>query len=239
MLRHQPEEISRWEEQHNYVWVTMIPFVHLVFAGGLYPCGITSEEQVEDHQSQPAQDFVKQVVEETEFVDGGVATGSTVTSLKSDVTCVAGLLDMFGSHESGAQNESSSSSSISHVQIHDACSSIDRNVESSKIPVTMMEPQEVAAIEVTRTVMYGSLSVQRVGIYCLRHMLRLKENCVLIESENLLPYLVCLCWHLRKDEQGLLKDALRRFQNVPPPTLKVIAKSTMAMREGLESVYPM
>ena len=71
MLRHQPEEISRWEEQHNYVWVTMIPFVHLVFAGGLYPCGITSEEQVEDHQSQPAQDFVKQVVEETEFVDGG------------------------------------------------------------------------------------------------------------------------------------------------------------------------
>ena len=74
-----------------------------------------------------------------------------------------------------------------------------------KSPVTMMEPQEIAAIEVTRTVMYGSLSVQRVGIYCLRHMLRLKENCVLIESENLLPYLVCLCWHLRKDEQGFVE----------------------------------
>ena len=131
----------------------------------------------------------------------------------------------------------SSRSNISHLQIHDACHSMNRNVSPLKNPAKTVKSQESTTREAPNVVMYGSLSVQRFGIFCLRHMLRLGENCVLIESENLLPYLICLCWHLKKDEKDLLKEALKKFQRVRPPTLKIIAKSSMAMKEGLESVY--
>ncbi|XP_001624819.2 uncharacterized protein LOC5503878 [Nematostella vectensis] len=34
MSLHKPEDISAWEEKHNYVWITMVPFITLAFAGG-------------------------------------------------------------------------------------------------------------------------------------------------------------------------------------------------------------
>lgn len=239
MQKHEPEEISRWEEHHNYVWVTMIPFVHLVFAGGWFPITTAKQGANEEVDRDHAEDFDPQPnTVKRESVDGGVASGSIVVPFKSaDVSCSEGLLEMFGTREGDVSNEPSSSGNISHAQIHDACLSIDRSASTLKNPAKTVKSQESVAKEASDAVMYGSLSVQRFGIFCLRHMLRLGENCVLIESENLLPYLVCLCWFLEKDEKDLLKEALKKFQHVPPPTLKIIAKSSMAMKEGLESVY--
>lgn len=34
LARHVPKEISRWEESLSFVWVTMVPLVHLAFAAG-------------------------------------------------------------------------------------------------------------------------------------------------------------------------------------------------------------
>lgn len=39
LKEHTAQEVSSWEEKHNYVWVTMLPFVSLAFAGGAFANG--------------------------------------------------------------------------------------------------------------------------------------------------------------------------------------------------------
>lgn len=36
--KHVPREISRWEEETSFVWMTMVPLVHLAFAAGKESC---------------------------------------------------------------------------------------------------------------------------------------------------------------------------------------------------------
>ena len=84
----------------------------------------------------------------------------------------------------------------------------------------------------------GSASTHKLGIFCLVHMLSIKENQQLALTENLLPYLVCLSWHLTCDEKEKLRNSLANFHNVSaPPSLKVISKSVLALVRGLDMVF--
>ena len=84
----------------------------------------------------------------------------------------------------------------------------------------------------------GSPSTQKLGIFSLMHMLSFKENQQLALAENLLPYLVCLSWHLKDDEKEKLRTSLANFHDdFSPPSLKVIAKSVLALVNGLDIVY--
>ena len=83
----------------------------------------------------------------------------------------------------------------------------------------------------------GSRLTQRLGIFSLLHILAIKENQKTALSENLLPYLVCLSWHLKCDEREKLKTCLANFHSVPLPSLKVAAKSVLAIVYGLDMVF--
>ena len=81
-----------------------------------------------------------------------------------------------------------------------------------------------------------SSSTQKLGIFSLVHMLSIEENQQLALSENLFPYLVCLSWHLPCDEKEKLRTVLAN--NVfTPPSLKVAAKSVLALTRGLDMVF--
>ena len=61
---------------------------------------------------------------------------------------------------------------------------------------------------------------------------------VLALAENLLPYLVFLSWYLKDDKREKLTISLANFHCAPsPPSLKVIAKSVLALVNGLDVVY--
>ena len=90
MEKHEPEEISSWEEHHNYVWVTMIPFVSLLFAGGWFNMAIDTTKQnncqTETKHGNPAKELESQ--HKTEFVDGGMGSRSTAIAVNyADVSC--------------------------------------------------------------------------------------------------------------------------------------------------------
>ncbi|RMX52706.1 hypothetical protein pdam_00004258 [Pocillopora damicornis] len=81
-----------------------------------------------------------------------------------------------------------------------------------------------------------SSSTQKLGIFSLVHMLSIEENQQLALSENLFPYLVCLSWHLPCDGKEKLRTVLAN--NVfTPPSLKVAAKSVLALTRGLDMVF--
>ena len=84
----------------------------------------------------------------------------------------------------------------------------------------------------------GSPSTQKLGIFSLMHMFSFKENQHLALAENLLPYLMCLSWHLKRDEREKLSTSLANVHDdFSPPSLKVIAKSMLALGDGLDMVY--
>ena len=83
----------------------------------------------------------------------------------------------------------------------------------------------------------GSTSTQQLGIFSVVHMLSIKENQQLALSENLLPYLVCLSWHLKCDERKKIKNSLGNvYISAAPPSLKVAAKSVLALVYGFDVV---
>ena len=67
-------------------------------------------------------------------------------------------------------------------------------------------------------------------------VLSIKENLQIALSENLLPYLVCLSWHLNSDEKEKLSTSLANFHSVSVPSLKVTAKSVLATVYGFDMV---
>jgi hypothetical protein len=138
MSEHTPKEVSAWEEKHNYVWVTMVPFVSLAFAGGVESnsegCDIARNETRWRHGRWP-----------------------------------------------------------------------------------------------------GTPQTQKIGVFCVQHMLHLKENCKLLVSQNLLPYVTCLQWQLKEPLKKALKDAMQTLPNSKcPPSLAVIAKCQLAHITGFE-----
>lgn len=83
----------------------------------------------------------------------------------------------------------------------------------------------------------GSAATQKLGIFSLVHMLSIKDNQQLALSQNLVPYLVCLSWQLNPEEKGKLTASLTNFQNISPPSLKIAAKSVLALVNGLDMVF--
>lgn len=138
MNEHSPKDVSNWEEKHNYVWVTLVPFVSIAFARGVKYDSLET----------------KSVEDETRW-------------------------------------------------------------ENGRWP--------------------GTPETQKMGIFCIKHMLFFKENCQILVNQNLVPYLTCLKWQLKGPLKTDLEDVM---QNLPeskcPPSLSVIAKSQLAYKLGFE-----
>ena len=182
LAKHIPSEISQWEESLSFVWVTMVPLVHLAFAAG-------------KKWKKPAD----QTLWKSSNVESQCAMHNTQP------------LDSTTTPDASTDGETSAA--------------LDRHSESLGRSVQQEPPWP------------GSMAIQRLGIFSLVHMLSIEDNRQLALSENLLAYLVCLLWHLNSDDRDKLRASLANFKSLSPPPLKIVAKSVLAFKNGLDVVY--
>ena len=210
--QHVPNEISKWEEEMSFVWMTMVPLVHLAFAAGReYYCNQIHGLKCDILQSES---------EQSETVKGEVAEDCT-KELQGSLCPLLNSHSRVGNHETSCKRK----------KIEDnICMEIETSVSGDKnFTKPGMKDQFTWP---------GSLTTQKLGIFSLMHMLSLKENQQLALAENLLPYLVCLSWYLKDDEREKLTTSLAHFHDVSwPPSLKVIAKSVLALVYGFDMVF--
>ncbi|XP_078348508.1 uncharacterized protein LOC144633533 [Oculina patagonica] len=225
--RHVPDEISRWEEENSYVWITMMPLAHLAFAAGKIV-------NFDGQESEGTQCILERKRSDTNIMEM-VETGEA------------------GMEESPKSPFPLSSLDNSEENLSDQTSCKRRRIEDQLATAnTMCDISENMAIETSMSgnkncvlagkkdqfTWPGSTSTQKLGIFSLVHMLSIKENQQLALSENLFPYLVCLSWHLKCDEREKLRTSLANFHNATtPPSLKVSAKSVLALVNGLDMVF--
>ena len=205
--QHVPSEISKWEEEMSYVWVTMVPLVHLAFAAGKESyCNQIHGSRCDMSQSESKQsETVKSEVAE----DGTKTPQSTLCRLNS--------YNRVGTHETSCKRKKIEENTCMEM-------SGDKNFMMPGMKDQFTWP--------------GSASTQKLGLFSLMHMLSLKENQQLVQAENVFPFLVCLSWHLKDGKKEKLRTSLANFPNAPwLPSLKVIAKSVLALVYGLDTVY--
>lgn len=233
--RHVPNEISKWEEEMSFVWMTMIPLVHLAFARG------------EEHNSDSEMNCSNHGIdinrikcdssaqsEEAYFCGNKRSKTDAMEVADADIAAVSDSQSSYQSLNSkelerhlAAQNVLSFSSSTVY--------NVSRTMKDED---SFSESDSVKEDRKDQFTWPGSTSTHKLGIFSLVHMLSIKENQQLASSENLLPYLVCLSWHLQSDEKEKLRTIMAHFYDVStPPSLKVVAKSALALVKGLDMVF--
>lgn len=180
LAKHVPSQISQWEESLSFVWVTMVPLVHLAFASG-----------------KKWKNPTDQTLWNTTNVESQCAMQSN--------------------------------------QLVDSTTTPDASTDGEKSAAPGRPSESLGRSDQLNWP--GSLAIQRLGIFSLVHMLSIEDNQRLALSENLLPYLVCLLWHLDSDDRDKLGASLANFKSLTPPPLKIVAKSVLAFQNGLDVVY--
>ena len=234
--RHVPNEISKWEEEMSFVWMTMIPLVHLAFARG------------KEHNSDSELNFSNHGIdinrvkcdssaqsEEACFCENKQLRTDAMEVADADIAAVSDSQSSYQSLNSKelkghltAQNFLSFGSSTRYNLSRTMKGEADSFSESDSVKENRKDPFTWP----------GSTSTHKLGIFSLVHMLSIKENQQLALSENLLPYLVCLSWHLQSDEKEKLRTIMANFYDVStPPSLKVVAKSALSLVKGLDMVF--
>ncbi|KAL9957174.1 hypothetical protein ACROYT_G038780 [Oculina patagonica] len=223
--RHVPSEITKWEEKHSFVWITMVPLVHLAFAAGKEYCC----EQVNGLKGDISQTGATVVHE---------ANSADMTDSQS--TCSDTELFYDNIEEVLLRQTSCRPKGYLTIQTNQYFDSYAvRDASDIMKSANFVSGDKTCVMRDRQDQWPGSTSTQKLGIFSLVHMLSIKENQQLALSENLLPYLVCLSWHLKCDEREKLKTSLANFHNdSAPPSLKVIAKSVLApcswLRHGFQ-----
>ena len=217
--QHVFDEISKWEEKVCSIWITMVPLVHLAFAAG------------NEYYSA-----------EIKFLECDTTQSEDPYFLRSKLSNAA--ITEFNKDEAEA---SRSADNREEKLIHQAswkCKTIEvptvydtsGSMEAKTSVCGGTHPAKPGRKD--QFTWPGSPSTQKLGIFSLINVLSLKENQQLAQAENLLAYLLCLSWHLKHDEREKLRTSLANFpHDFSPPPLKVIAKSVLALVNGLDMVY--
>ena len=218
--QHVPNEISKWEEEMSFVWITMVPLVHLAFAAGKeYHCNQIHGSKCDMSQSEVVgfqSDAVITEVDEADNYDSKKLQSTLHPLLHSN--------NREENHETSCESKTIALPTISEN------TEMETSVSEDKTCVTRNSKDQLR--------WPGSPSTQKLGIFSLVHMFSFKENQQLALSESLLPYLVCLSWNLKDHEREKLTTSLANFYDPSsPPPLKVIAKAVLALVDGLDMVY--
>jgi len=210
LQQHVPNEISKWEEEMSFVWMTMVPLVHLAFAAG--------KEYYSSQIYGPKCHILQRESTQPETVKYEVVQDHT-KELQSSLCPLSNSYNRIGSRKTSWKRKNIEENTCT-------CMGMSGN---KNFMMTGMKDQLTWP---------GSTTTHKLGIFSLMHMLSLKENQQLALAENLLPYLVCLSWNLQDDEREKLRTSLSNFHNASqPPSLKVIAKSVLALVYGLDMVF--
>lgn len=242
--KHVPSEISEWEEEMSFVWMTMEPLVHLAFAAGKKSCNDTEmsadndayqicELESETQQSQEARFNLDDKQSETTDTQMECTPSGNLKDAEScdpSVSCEKGFTHHKCEHIQGVFTWGILSDSVSHTR--------DNLTETADIKDSASKIQGCETAEPEANFTWpGSKSTQKLGIFSLVHMLSITENQQLALSENLIPFLMCLSWQLDSDDKKKLSASLAHFPLVSPPSLKVVSKSVLARVNGLDLVF--
>ena len=146
-------EIGVFQEDHNYVWITLVPFLQLALAG---PSKVskTGGEEVQ--------------------------------------TCAQVFVE--SRSESNGQED------------------CDKGISNH---------QETTA--------YTFSPAEKMGLFCLCHLVDAPVNRDLFKKEKLVDYLICVCWFAKRCPDVVnLTPKLDGFQHLEPPRLETIAKAYLA-----------
>ena len=231
--RHVPNEISKWEEEMSFVWMTMVPLVHLAFAGGKeynsdseIDCDSHGNEinlmkcDSSSHNGEAC--FSEKKLSPPEGME--IAEADTV-KVNDSQSSFKSLKTVTPEDQLVVQNVISFASSTAHNAPR---TNQDKNVLSENPSKVERRKDKISQP--------GSSSTQKLGIFSLVHMLSIEENQQLALLENLPPFLVCLSWHLPCDGKEKLRKVLANNVHTPP-SLKVVAKSVLALVKGLDMVF--
>ena len=270
--RHTPNEISKWEEELSYVWITMVPLVHLAYSAGK-ECCCESEMNDSYRGYQVSGSKLDSTQSKEACYDDSQQSKATVTITEVAVALSAVEIrcNSKSSHQSNNNNNNNNnnnksgskdeslqskeaceqtkatvtevakdSSSVMTANFQSSCQVVNNSKKVEYPCVTSLSEKKDCGVESRKDQFTwpGSASTQKLGIFSLVHMLSIKENQQLALSENLLPYLVCLSWHLQSNEQEKLRLSLANLNYAStPPSLKVAAKSMLALMKGLDVVF--
>lgn len=212
-----PNDVSVWEERHNYVWVTMIPFVSLAFSGKQFG----GEHYSSILQNSTARGFCKKLEQEQTDGPNLLPAANQCGVMEKETYTRVGVLDENVQSHSGKLAVEHQTKEL----LDDSCTNYD---SKSCIAGTDIFPT-----------MLGSIQTQQLGLFTLQHMLQSSENRQLVEGEHLLPYLHCLCWYASSEEGRLLKTELTKHWSLRPAPLKIICKSILAFVYGFEAAFRM
>ena len=223
-----PTEISKWEEEMSFVWITMLPLVHLAFAAGKeYYCNQILGSKCDISESEVASTFDSKQSEAIKSEVNEADEDDTTEELQSRLCLLL--------HSNHREENNDTSFKSKKIEGH----TLSATSENMELGTSVSEDKNcVTGNSRDQFTWPGSPSTQKLGIFALMHMFSFKENQQLALVENLLPYLVCLSWHLKDDEREILTTSLAAFHNTSqPPALKVIAKSVLALVNGLDMIY--
>ena len=232
--RHTPEELVEWEKEHDNVWMTTVPLVSLAFAGGRVQHNLpVNKEHVSDCSCTCSCNCIDTslkdnsatnicITEENENLrHSGVLTYVTPEmpgqELGAELMVTVSERDVNGSKQHESNSASISASCVEHKTCRASCIPFD---------VVARYP--------------GSVAIQKLGMFTLRQLLAQDENYKLIQDEKLIPYLVCFCWGLEKEDKQFLHGVFRKHSNyLELPSLGVIAKSVLAQMYGFQVALKM
>ena len=217
-------DVSLWEEEHNYVWVTMTPFVSLAFSGRKVEAELQNSGLHKSTDELFKAKYEATLLAEQEETDGPnfIPAEHSFVQEKNDHDDQHKGKPVFPENKAGMDKTE------------------PENQNWFDASYANGYPQSLVTDEaVCQSTLLGSTQTQQLGLFTVKHILYSNENRQLVERENLLPYLNCLCWHVNPEEGRLLRAELAKYWSPRPPPLKVICKSILAFVCGFESAFKM
>ena len=265
--KHVPSEVTKYEEELSFVWMTMVPLVHLAFAEGKkYAHGRKMNHSNHGHQVNSSNLDLTQV-KGNHFLER-----QSSKSIITDLGVALGAVEIKAESKNPLEpNNDERDSKCESPQRPEACAQLEADVtEEAKVTIigTTVHFQRIKQVNTSiqkvechhataktqsflseskdcvmerqksQFTLPGSKSTQKLGIFSLVHMFSVKDNRELASSENLPAYLVCLSWYLPWEEKEKLKHSMGNLYFAStPPSLKVAAKSALSLMRGFDMVY--
>ena len=230
LAKNKPDDISTWEENHNYVWVSMIPFVSLAFSG--------QQAKEKDVSSMHSDCSKQEELENSSICECSGMSESCQAIVLADHDQSDGP-SLFAAKEGIIKKDDNIMENSHEVGIKEQTQGSGKSNSSDASCDDVPCAQLYSLTEDRTDVVLGSMQTQKLGLLTVLHMLNSSGNRQLVDDERLLPYLDCLCWHISPDDGRLLKAELRKYWSPRPATLAVICKTSLAFVCGFEAVLKM
>ena len=184
-----PSEIGKFQIDHNYVWITLFPFLQLALAGPVKY--LETECDGPPTRPQASVESRSEVENETDEIARNIQS-----SYKELSKSIENQAKTEGNREKNSRNEK--------------CCGEEFSNNRGSLPY-IFNPAE------------------KIGLFCLCHLVDAPGNRDLFKKEKLVDYLICVRWFAKRcPELEELTPKLDRFEHLEPPRLDSIAKAYLS-----------